>query len=85
MRHGVAKRSGRKMAEIWPVYLMIAPVERSSAIVALTPGFLDRRPRVSSRASGPVDYRHLELVMLNAGLLESQESGWGPDLPKALP
>jgi hypothetical protein len=31
----------------------MAPEARSRTMVALTPGFLERRPKVSSRASGP--------------------------------
>lgn len=44
--------AGRKKA-ICPAVLRIAPEDRSSAMVAFTPGFLERRLRVSSRASGP--------------------------------
>jgi hypothetical protein len=40
-------------AAISPLVLRIDPVERSSTILALTPGFLVTRPSFSSRASSP--------------------------------
>lgn len=45
--------AGRKR-EICPAVLRIAPEDRSSAMVALTPDFFKRRLNVSSRASGPL-------------------------------
>lgn len=44
-----------RMDKTWPLVLRMAPDARSKIMVALTPGFLERRPNVSSRAaSGPV-------------------------------
>lgn len=40
--------------DMWPAVLRIVPEARSRAIVALTPGFLDSRLRVSSSASAPL-------------------------------
>jgi hypothetical protein len=40
----------------WPLVFRIAPDVRSRTMVALTPSFLERRPSVSSKASGPVPY-----------------------------
>lgn len=42
-----------RSSEICPAVLRTAPELRSSAMVALTPGFFESRASVSSRASGP--------------------------------
>lgn len=44
-----------RSSEICPAVLRIAPDDRSSAMVAFTPGFLESRLRVSSSASAPLD------------------------------
>ena len=49
----IAVAAGR-MADICPLVLITAPVERSSMIQPFTPGFLDRRCRASSMESAPV-------------------------------
>lgn len=55
--------------DICPAVLRIVPVARSSAIVALTPGFLDSRLRVSSSASAPL------LCESRAGVSAERRSG----------
>jgi len=40
-----------RIDETWPLVFKIAPDARSRTMVALTPGFLERRLSVSSRAS----------------------------------
>jgi len=43
-----------RIEETWPLVFRMAPEVRSSTMLPLTPGFLERRLSVSSRASGPV-------------------------------
>lgn len=50
-------------ASTCPLVLRIAPVARSRTMLAFTPGFFDKRPSFSSRASGPLTYKfvsHME-------------------------
>lgn len=44
-------------ASTWPLVLRIAPLALSRTMLALTPGFLTRRPSFSSRASCPFVWR----------------------------
>ena len=45
-----------RMEPTWPLVFRMAPEARSKTMVALTPAFLERRPKVSSRAPPPAPF-----------------------------